>query len=55
MTSVKFGLDVQQAAIVVLVGDESGKLIMESGVETRASTILDFIDGLRGKLFGAME
>jgi hypothetical protein len=37
------------------VRDESGKLIMESVVETRASTILDFIDGLRGKLCVAME
>ena len=56
MTSVKYiGLDVHQATIVVAVLDESGKLIMESVVETRASTILDFIDGLHGKLFVALE
>ncbi len=56
MTSVKYiGLDVHQATIVIAVRDESGKLIMESVVETRASTILDFIDGLRGKLFVALE
>ena len=28
----------------------AGKLVMESIVETKAATILQFIEGLRGKL-----
>ena len=48
MTSVKYiGLDVHQATIVVAVLYASGKLVMESVVETRASTILEFISGIR--------
>jgi integrase len=51
MTSVKYiGLDVHQATIAVAVRDAGGKLVMESLIETRASTILEFIAGLRGKL-----
>ena len=47
MKSVKYiGLDVHQATIVVAVLDGSGKLVMESVVETRAATILEFISGL---------
>jgi hypothetical protein len=56
LTNVKYiGLDVHEATISIAVRDESGKLIMESVVETRASTILDFIDDLCGKLCVAME
>jgi hypothetical protein len=36
-------------------GRNSGKLIMESVLETRAATILDFVGRLRGKLMVAME
>ena len=42
------GLDVHQATISVAVVDSQGKLIMESFLETKASTILDFLGGLRG-------
>jgi hypothetical protein len=49
MHSTKYiGLDVHQAAISVAVLDSGGKLTMESIMETRAATILEFIQGLRG-------
>ena len=44
------GMDVHQATISVAVLDSSGKLIMESILETKAATILEFIAGLRGTL-----
>jgi hypothetical protein len=44
------GLDVHQATISVVVVHSQGKLIMESILETKASTILDFLGGLRGTL-----
>src|ERR1700745_239927 len=44
------GLDVHQATISVAVMDSQGKLIMESIVETKASSILEFWAGLRGTL-----
>jgi hypothetical protein len=42
------GMDVHQATISVAVMDSSGKLIMECILETKAATILEFIQGLRG-------
>ena len=42
------GLDVHQATISVAVMDSRGKLVMESILETKATTILDFFAGLRG-------
>ena len=44
------GLDVHQATISVAVMDSTGKVIMESILETKASTILEFFAGLRGTL-----
>jgi hypothetical protein len=41
-------LDVHQATIVVAVMDGSGKVVMESILETKAATILQFYAGLRG-------
>jgi hypothetical protein len=41
------GLDVHQATISAAVLDSTGKLLMELVLETRASTILQFIHGLR--------
>jgi len=43
------GLDVHQATIVVAVMDSTGKLVMESILETKAATILRFFAGLRGR------
>src|SRR5580698_6991390 len=44
------GMDVHKEAIVIAVLNESGKLVMESIVETKASSILQFLHGLRGEL-----
>jgi len=49
------GLDVHQATISVAVMDSQGKLIMESILETKASTILEFLAGLRGALSVTFE
>ena len=37
------GMDVHQATISVAVMDSMGKVIMESILETKASTILEFL------------
>ena len=56
MDSEKYiGLDVHQATIVVAVMDSSGKLVMESILETKAATILQFFTGLRGTLSVTFE
>jgi hypothetical protein len=36
------GLDVHQATVVVAVRDSTGKLVMESILETEAATLLQF-------------
>jgi len=41
-------MDVQQATISVAVMDENGKLVMECLPETKAATILEFVQGLCG-------
>jgi transposase len=49
------GMDVHQATISVAVMDAKGKLIMECLLETKAATILEFIQGLRGTLAVTFE
>src|ERR1700690_4420544 len=49
------GMDVHQATISVAVMDSSGKLVMECILETKAATILEFIQGLRGSLWMTFE
>jgi transposase len=44
------GLDVHQATISVAVMDSTGRIVMESILETKAATILEFFAGLRGTL-----
>ena len=44
------GMDVHQATISVAVMDGGGKLIMECLLETKASTIVEFVRGLQGTL-----
>src|SRR6266568_8638055 len=44
------GMDVHQATISVAVMDAGGKLIMECLLETKASTIVEFMQGLQGTL-----
>jgi transposase len=51
MSKLKYiGLDVHQASISVAVLDESGKLVVQSVVATRATAIVEFLEGLRGTL-----
>jgi hypothetical protein len=49
------GMDVHKEAIVIAVLNGSGKLVMETIVETKASSILQFIHGLRGELHVTWE
>jgi len=49
------GMDVHKEAIVIAVLNDCGKLVMESIVETKASSILQFIHGLRGELHVTWE
>jgi len=49
------GMDVHKEAIVIAVLNGSGKLVMESIIETKASSILQFIHGLRGELHVTWE
>ena len=49
------GVDVHQKAIVIAVLNGSGKLVMETILETKASSILQFLDGLRGELHVTWE
>ena len=56
MNQAKYiGMDVHHATISVAVMDSAGKLIPESILETKAATILQFIDGLRGSLLVTLE
>jgi transposase len=56
MDSVKYiGMDVHKEAIVIAVLSSSGKLVMESVIESKAITILDFLKGLRGSLHVTFE
>jgi hypothetical protein len=55
-SNVKYiGLDVHKEAITVAVRNGAGKLVVESIVETKASTLLDFLHGLRGELHVTLE
>jgi len=49
------GMDVHKEAIVIAVLNEDGKLVMESVIETKASSILQFLHGLRGELHVTWE
>src|SRR5260370_24138388 len=49
------GMDVHKEASVIAVLNGSGKLVMESIGETKASSILQFIHGLRGELHVTWE
>ena len=49
------GMDVHKEAIVIAVLNEGGKVVMESVIETKASSILQFLHGLRGELHVTWE
>jgi transposase len=56
MTSTKYiGMDVHKESISIAVRNDAGKIVMESVIETKASTILQFIDGLRGNVHATFE
>lgn len=44
------GMDVHQATICAAVVDAQGKVLMECVLETKASTIVEFVQGLQGTL-----
>src|SRR5712675_2454846 len=48
-------MDVHQETISIAVMTADGKLVMESIVETKASTILQFVQGLHGDLHVTLE
>ena len=48
-------MDVPKEAIAVAVLNSAGKLVMESIIETKAKTILEFLQGLRGELHLRLE
>ena len=55
-SNVKYiGLDVHKEAIAIAVVNGAGKLVMESIVETKSSTVLDFLYGQRGELHVTLE
>src|SRR5450631_813741 len=56
MNSIKYvGLDVHRDTISVAVLNAEGKLVMQSVIATRATTILDFLRGLSGTLYVTFE
>ena len=56
MNSTKYiGMDVHKEATTIAVMNAAGKLVMESIVETKAATIVQFLEGLRGELYVTFE
>jgi transposase len=49
------GMDVHKEAVVIAVLNNSGQLVIESIVETKASSLLQFIHGLQGELHVTWE
>ena len=56
MTSTKYiGLDVHKESISIAVLNSAGKVVMECVIETKASTLLQFIHGLGGDVHLTFE
>jgi transposase len=55
MDNKYIGMDVHKETISIAVMNGDGKLLMESIIETKASTILQFIQGLHGDLHVTFE
>jgi len=56
MDSTKYiGMDVHKETVSIAVMNSGGKLLMESVLETKAATILQFIQGLQGNLYVTFE
>ena len=55
-SSTKYiGMDVHKESLSIAVRNSVGKVMMESVIETKASMILQFIDGLRGDVHVTFE
>ena len=56
MDSIKYiGMDVHKESISIAVMNGTGKLVMESVIETKAITVVQLIQGLRGDLYVTFE
>ena len=56
MKLIKYiGMDVHKAMTVIAVLDSAGKVLAEAIIETKGSTILDFLNSQRGTLHVAFE
>ena len=56
MDSAKYiGMDVHKETISIAVLNASGKVVMESVIETKSLTIIQFVQGLRGDLHVTLE
>jgi transposase len=56
MTGTKYiGMDVHKESISIAVRNSVGKVVMECVIETKASMILQFINGLRGNVHVTFE
>ena len=56
MNDTKYiGMDVHRESISIAVLNSAGKIVLECVVETKASILLQFIDGLRGELHVTFE
>src|SRR6204780_559456 len=49
------GMDVHKETISIAVLNSSGKLVMQSVIETKAITIVEYVCGLRGDLHVTLE
>ena len=56
MDNTKYiGMDVHKETISIAVLNSAGKLVMESVIETKAITIVEYVRGLRGDLHVTLE
>jgi len=54
-SSKYIGMDVHKESISIAVRNAAGKIVMESVIETKASMLLEFVDGLRGDVHLTFE
>jgi len=54
-TTKYIGMDVHKESISMAVRNAAGKIVMECVIETKASMILEFVDGLRGDVHVTFE
>src|SRR5215471_18478730 len=54
-SSKYIGMDVHEESISIAVRNSAGKIVMESVIQTKASMILQLIDGLRGEVHVTFE